>query len=467
MKSTDISKQQSKLISKMAMLDAKSLSLACSKSDKSVIVLGDLMLDAYVEGEISRISPEAPVPVLSKPSKEKYVIGGAGNVANNLVSFGNDVILISGVGSENSEIDESGKILLDLISKSGMTNDYIVKLDRQTTKKKRIISGNQQILRIDSEDTFSISEKEEDLLIKSFENAIEKAGLIIISDYAKGLITKRLVQHIEAISEKFNLPILVDTKLKNLSIFSKPSLIKPNLKEAQEFTGISFTGDLCQIEEMSNALRDKFSCDVLITCGRFGMILNDGQELNHIAAREKPVFDVSGAGDTVLASLGHCLLRDLTLTDAASFSSVAAGIAITKKGTATVNLAEIKTDLDKVIIPKVWGHEEWIVNAEYCGKKLVLKEGYCCSLHYHKIKDETFYIASGKVGFQLGDEHFILMPGDSLLLRPGAKHRFYGLEHSEIFEFSTHHMEDDSYRDEESGTFDKSFFDNVPLYQSR
>jgi rfaE bifunctional protein kinase chain/domain len=448
--------------STLANLESVAVLIACSSVSSPILVFGDIMLDAYLEGEISRISPEAPVPVLSKPSEERYAIGGAGNVANNLRTLGDNVRLVTGVGD-----DEAGQVLTNLIKSSGLSTDYIARLERKTTKKKRIIAGNQQVLRIDSEDTFLLSKEEEDKIMELLIPALDGVGAIVVSDYAKGILTKKIVTELESYAEKNGIPLLVDTKLRNLAIFSRPSLIKPNLKEAQEFTGIPFTGNITDIEQMAVALYKRFSCKVVITCGGLGMVLHDGSETVHLSGRERQVFDVSGAGDTVISSLAHCILRGMTLEQAASFAVVAAGIAISRKGTVAVQISEVKSELDKVIMPKVWGHEEWIVNSEYCGKKLVLNEGYCCSLHYHKIKDETFYIALGKVGFQLNDEHFILTPGDSLLITPGTKHRFYGLEHSEIFEFSTHHMEDDSYRDEESGTFEKSFFNNVPNYHSK
>jgi rfaE bifunctional protein kinase chain/domain len=452
--------------SRMAILDSAAGAVAFAATDKPVVVFGDLMLDAYLTGEISRISPEAPVPVLSKPSDEHYAIGGAGNVAHNLRTLGNPVRLVSGIGGSGGVPDTAGEILLALLEQAGIPVDGIVTLDRKTTKKKRIISGNQQILRIDSEDTFAVSEEEEGKIMSALEAAIKGVGAVIISDYAKGILSNKIVHTIETLAEKEAAPVLIDTKLENIDNFSSPFLIKPNLKEAQEFTGITYRGRIDDIENMARALEKRFSCKVVITCGGLGMVLYDGSEATHVSAREKPVFDVSGAGDTVIASLAHCILREMPLDEAASFASVAAGIVISRKGTSTVEISEIKSELDKVIIPKVWGHEEWIVNSEYCGKKLVLNEGYCCSLHHHRIKDETFYIASGRVGFQLNDEYFILNPGDSLLITPGTKHRFYGIQHSEIFEFSTHHMEEDSYRDEESGTFEKSFFEGIPDYHS-
>ncbi len=459
---------------KTAGLEASTRQAVCTVGEKPILVFGDVMLDSYVEGVVSRISPEAPVPVLSNPSEERFAIGGAGNVAHNVLMLNNPVRLVSGVGKVTGNDrrrdyrgEDSGSILLDLIRSTGISTDYMVELDRRTTLKQRVLAGKQQLLRIDTEDSFLLTPAEEDRVLDAFFRASEGVGAIIISDYAKGILTKRIGDAIGDYAKKASVPVFVDVKFANLDKLSNISVLKPNLKEAQEFTGISFTGNISEVGEMAKKLHGRFSCQVVITCGSLGMVLYDGNEVTHLLGRAREVFDVSGAGDTVISALSHALVRGCSLVDAASLATVAAGIAVSHRGTVAVKMEEIEAELNKIIVPKTWGHEEWIVNSDYCGKKLVLHEGHCCSLHYHKIKDETFYIASGRVGFQMNDEFFILSPGDSLLISPGTKHRFYGLQHSEIFEFSTHHMEEDSYRDEISGTFEKSFFDGVPDYNSR
>ncbi|HMO17737.1 MAG TPA: PfkB family carbohydrate kinase [Oligoflexia bacterium] len=452
------------MISGIAYLEFDTIQKKITKSAAPILVFGDVMLDAYIEGSVSRISPEAPVPVLNNPSEEKYAIGGAANVAHNLVAMNNKVHLVSGIGSVSNH--RESEILLGMLRKVEISTDHVVSLDRKTTVKRRIIAGKQQLLRIDSEDTFEVSGEEEELLLDAVKRASKGVGAIIISDYAKGILSNNLAKLMGDIAKTAGIPLLVDVKHRNLDKLCNVSLIKPNLKEAQQFTGISYTGDLAEIGEMAKKLGDRFSSQVVITCGGMGMVLYNGRESSHLVGPAREVFDVSGAGDTVIAALAHANIRNMSLEDSVSLATVAAGIAVSRRGTVAVRMDEIESQLSKMIVPKTWGHEEWIVNADYCGKKLVLHEGHCCSLHFHKIKDETFYIASGKVGFQMNDQFFILLPGDSLLITPGTKHRFYGLEHSEIFEFSTHHMEDDSYRDEISGTFDKSQFDGVPEYRS-
>jgi rfaE bifunctional protein kinase chain/domain len=452
--------------SKMSILSSEALKKVFTpETAKTILVFGDLILDSHLKGDVQRISPEAPVPVLSNPSKEVFMIGGAGNTAHNFVSLGNKVNLVGAIGEAvQGALDQSGEILCKLLRSANISTDYLLPLNRHTTKKQRILANNQQILRIDTEDTKSLNTEEENICIEILKKALENIDGIIVSDYAKGMITAKTIAFLEEFALNNNIPILIDTKLQNIQFFKRPTLIKPNLKEAQEFTGLTFTGKIEEVAEMAEKLYQKFSSNVLITCGKLGMLTYDGKEAVSILAKEQEVFDVSGAGDTVIAATMHGLLKGLSLVDSAIFATNASSLAIKKKGTVAVSITELKAELEKIIMPKTWGHEEWIVNSEYCGKKLVLNEGYCCSLHYHKIKDETFYIAKGKVGFQLNDEHFILNPGDSLLITPGTKHRFYGLENSEIFEFSTHHLEEDSYRDEESGTFEKSLFSNARNY---
>ncbi len=453
--------------SRMAAVEANAGSNACEKSEIPILVFGDGMLDSFVDGEVSRISPEAPVPVLCNPTDDVFSIGGAGNVAHNLCTLGNEARLVAGVGANTKgEFDSPGLELIAQMKAAGLSTEYLAALDRMTTVKRRMLAGKQQLLRIDREDCSPLAPQEEERVLYSLNKALDGVGAIIISDYAKGMLTEKISAHIADYAKENDVLLLADVKLANLNKLSHLSLLKPNLKEAQEFTGINFTGDMADVATMADVLSSRFSCKVVITCGGRGMILHDGNETLHLTAPTQEVFDVSGAGDTVMAALAHGLIRNLSLEESASLASIAAGIAVSKRGVVAVSIDEVKNGLGKKIVPKTWGHEEWIVNSDYCGKKLVLNKGYCCSLHYHKVKDETFYIASGRVGFQMNDEHFILNPGDSLLIVPGTKHRFYGLEDSQIFEFSTHHMEEDSYRDEVSGTFEASLFENVQNYKA-
>ncbi len=425
------------------------------------------MLDSYIEGSVSRISPEAPVPILNNPSEEKFAIGGAGNVAHNLVTLKNTVRLIGGIGSDSSgEYDQSAKTLISLLNSVNISSEFLCKLDRKTILKQRIIAGKQQILRIDTEDLSPLSKLEEGLIIDAFRSASDGVGAIVISDFAKGVFSKNVAAEIAQYAKENNIPLIADVKYESLEKVSNPTLLTLNLSEATRFTGIVFKNDTADIKKMAVKLHDHFSCQIVITCGSLGMVTYDGKQAQHILTREKEVYDISGAGDSVTAALAHGSIRKMSLEDSANLATIVASISVSHRGAIAVRLDEVEYQAGKMIVPKTWGHEEWIVNSDYCGKKLVLNKGHCCSLHFHKIKDETFYIASGKVGFQLNDQYFILKPGDSLLITPGTKHRFYGITDSEIFEFSTHHMEDDSYRDEISGTFEASFFKDVDYYSS-
>lgn len=454
---------------KPPILDSKTSEKLHYEIKKPIIVIGDLILDSYTDGSVNKVSVEAPVPILLNPSPETFYIGGSGNVAHNLQSLGNHVVIISGIGcNQNGEIDQSAKTLSKLLEENNISTSSLVKLKRQTTKKKRILGNNQQLLRIDEEITDSISAEEDAEVIKKIKEQIKNASAIVVSDYAKGFITEKVATHIQETAKENKIPLIVDLKPKTITKFKSFDLIKCNLRESQEISGIAYDNNFNNIESIAKKISALYSSDVVITCGSKGIVsLEKNGNCYHIQAKTREIFDVTGVSDTVTAALAHGFVRSIPIDENCIFATTAASIAISKKGVYSVNIKEVDSEISKVIMPKTWGHEEWIVNSEYCGKKLVLNEGHCCSLHYHKIKDETFYIASGKVGFQLNNEHFILNPGDSLLITPGTKHRFYGLQNSEIFEFSTHHLEEDSYRDEVSGTFEKSLFDKVPNYSSR
>lgn len=454
---------------RIALLDSKASNQLHKKNIRPIIVIGDLMLDAYMEGSVNKISVESPVPILLNPTIDEYYIGGSGNVAHNLTSLGNEVILIAGIGcSREGILDKNAQILKSLIEDAKISTKWLIPLERRTTVKKRIIGNKQQLLRIDEEDTDELSEKEESSFIEALESQAKSASAIVVSDYAKGIITKNLARAIQTAALTNKIPLIADLKPKTAELFSRADIIKSNIKESITISGLSYNQNFDTLDTIASKLSKRFDARSVITCGNKGIVTCDINGIcTHIAGKAKEVFDVTGAGDTVTAALAHGYVRGVELEDNAAFAIIAASVAISRKHIVAVNMHEVEAELSKIIMPKTWGHEEWIVNSEYCGKKLVLNEGHCCSLHYHKIKDETFYIASGRVGFQLNDEYFILNPGDSLLITPGTKHRFYGLENSEIFEFSTHHLEEDSYRDEVSGTFEKSFFNNVPNYNTR
>ncbi len=416
--------------------------------DKNVVVFGDIMLDKYTDGLVNRISPEAPVPVLKK-SKDTYTLGGAANVANNLIGLGASVFLSGIIGT-----DENGKTLLNLLKEKKIDATLIYK-DKNvvTITKNRILGNNQQLIRIDEENDIAEIPKIKVAELKNIKKIIAKSDVVVLSDYGKGYFNKKLAAQIIQLAKKLDKLILVDCKPVNKSYFIGVDVIKPNLKEAKEMTSES------SISDIGSKLVKYFKSNIVLTSGGDGIYLYDKKgKSTHFSSQKVEVFDVSGAGDTVLAMLALTLASSFTLQDASYLANYAAGIVVQKQRTAAISyddlLSVLQEDshLDKVaIVPKLWGYEKWIENNEmYCSKLLYLKKGYQCSLHYHKIKDEMFIVTSGHVRLEVDDKVVYLRTGNFQRIKALTKHRFLGLEESTIIEVSTQHFEDDSYRIEES-----------------
>ncbi|MBD3259014.1 cupin domain-containing protein, partial [Candidatus Woesearchaeota archaeon] len=336
---------------------------------------------------------------------------------------------------------------------------------RPTIVKQRIVSGNhQQLMRLDYEDAKPISQELELNLYSFIANNIDTIDVIVISDYAKGLVNKNLVKKIIDLVASKNIPIIADPKPKNKNCYRDVTLMTPNFNEAKIMSDSNGS-----LEEIGNALINKYNSNILITRSSEGITLfeKDGT-LSHFPTKKIKVFDVSGAGDTVVAVSALGLASGLNMKDIANLANIAGRIVVQKPGTSTLTVEELKESLIssnvnaiRKKIEKKWGHEDWIVNyenANYCGKRLVLKKGYQCSIHYHKIKSEVFYINQGCVLLQAYGEEKLMKLGDSLLIEPGTKHRFIGLSDAEIIEFSSHHKDEDSYRDEPSGKIDETTF---------
>lgn len=416
--------------------------------NQPILVIGDLMLDAYTYGDILRISPEAPVPVLLKKD-EKFVPGGAGNVAYNLAALGGRVGLCGILGQ-----DESGDILLEILKEKKIDTEFVIHdKTRPTTIKRRFVAGNNQLIRVDEEYTDNLDEKNEAKLLILLNKEIKNFKCIVLSDYAKGFFSSNLTKGIIKIAKENKVLMIADIKPKNMALFKGVDLITPNLKEAKEMTGLIDIGDI------GKKLVEYFKADIMVTRGEEGIIIFTKKGLSHDFPTKKiKVFDVSGAGDTVIAVTALSLMSGLNLEDAAFLANHAGCLAVQKPGTAAIYLDELKAiaytgrHLDEVdSVPKLWGYEKWLENNEkYCSKMMSLKPGYQCSLHYHKIKDETFYVLKGYIRMEVGNEILYMREGNFVRITPGTIHRFRGLEDSEFLEISTHHEDDDSYRIEES-----------------
>jgi D-beta-D-heptose 7-phosphate kinase/D-beta-D-heptose 1-phosphate adenosyltransferase len=306
------------------------------KKRPRIAVVGDLMIDHYIWGSCERISPEAPVQVVNV-SRENSVLGGAGNVINNLLSLGADVSIYSVVGDDENATEM--KKMLTAIEPKIL---YLVEEEgRRTTKKSRIIASNQQVIRYDDETTVDVCKDSEILLLDALEKKLSLYEMIILSDYGKGVLTPTLTKNIITLAKKLNKPILVDPKGVDYSKYRGATLLTPNKKEAS----LAMQIDICDDLSLNKAI-EKLKLDIeldysIITLSEDGMALLD-KEVKRIPTVAREVYDVTGAGDTVIASLGIALASGLNIEEACDFSNKAAAVVVAKVGSATVTLNEIE-----------------------------------------------------------------------------------------------------------------------------
>lgn len=301
----------------------------------SILVIGDLMLDHYLWGKCERISPEAPVQVIDV-QRESTVLGGAGNVVNNLLSLGAKVSVLSVVGN-----DENGKELLCMLETLGADAKGIVKQEgRKTSKKSRVIASHQQVVRYDSESKDDIINISVDALLAQCVAYIPKVDVILLSDYGKGVLTTAFTCKVIELAKKYQKPILVDPKGDDYRKYSGATLITPNKKEASIATKIAIKDDE-SLQKSGNLLKESLGLKyAIITLSEDGMAIF-GEKFLKMPTVAREVYDVTGAGDTVLASLGYGLSCGLSMQEAASFANSAAAVVVGKLGSATVNLDEV------------------------------------------------------------------------------------------------------------------------------
>jgi len=301
---------------------------------RKVCVIGDLMLDKYIYGEVERISPEAPIPVV-KISSELFTPGGAGNVANNIATLGGLAYIVGIVGKDKP----GDQLLLEFNNRYINTEGIILDEAKTTIEKMRIIARGQHMIRVDREDGRYVNKTQENKILKFIKTNIEYFDILVVSDYVKGLITRSLSLKLINITHQYNKLLVVDTKPVHANYFKNFYLITPNLKEAKEMTG------LANINTMGRRIQKQLNCNVLITQGAQGMTLFEGQKIRHFPAKAKEVFDVAGAGDTVIAAVALSLASGADLEMAANIANHAAGITVGKVGTATVSIEELKKDI--------------------------------------------------------------------------------------------------------------------------
>ncbi len=298
---------------------------------KKVLVLGDLMLDKYIWGSVSRISPEAPIPVV-EVKNETYCLGGSGNVGQNLSSLGARVILTGVVGE-----DKEG----DWIKKNSFDNRGIFTSEkRPTTVKTRIIAHHQQVVRVDVEDKKKIPPRLKEKILGFIQK--EPWDGLIISDYNKGLISESLIQRVLSFAQRKKLPVFVDPKEKNFHSYSPVTLLTPNHLEAERIIHQKCASDQ-EIEKAGKKILSRISAKYLIIKrGEQGLsVLEKRKKTVHIPARAKQVYDVTGAGDTVIAVSSLALLAGASILEASQLANTAAGIVIGKLGTASLTPEEL------------------------------------------------------------------------------------------------------------------------------
>jgi len=301
----------------------------------NILVIGDLILDEYLWGDCDRISPEAPVQII-KINNENQLLGGAGNVIHNLKTLGANVDVISVLGNCNSS-----KRIRELFSDIDISSEYIVtQKKRITPKKSRVIASQQQVVRYDRENTESINDQTQLHVIDTFKKIVNNYDVILISDYGKGFLTKQLTQTIIKVSNDNGKKVLVDPKGHDYSKYKDSFLLTPNIKEASEATNIDIEDDASLIIAIKK-LKSDFNLDLsLITLSEKGIaIFGDKFRVHPTKSRE--VFDVTGAGDTVLASLGFAIACEVDIDSAVQFSNLASGVVVGKIGSATVTMSEV------------------------------------------------------------------------------------------------------------------------------
>jgi D-glycero-beta-D-manno-heptose-7-phosphate kinase len=300
-----------------------------------VLIVGDVMIDRYIRGSVTRISPEAPVPIVAHERTENR-LGGAANVALNIQALGAIPFLLSVVGN-----DDDGVIFNDIIHKNNLTKKGIIaSTHRKTTVKTRILAGNQQLLRIDSEDIHALSEIEEQQILNKFYYLLAEYHfeVIILQDYNKGVLTENIIKNIISTAKKRNIPVTIDPKKNNFWCYENATIFKPNLKEVRDSLPFEVQPNLESLKKASDfihaRLKNKYT---LITLSEKGMFLSDGVSAQIIPTRPRAISDVSGAGDTVIAVISLALAAKMDMKEAVALANMAGGQVCEKVGVVPVD----------------------------------------------------------------------------------------------------------------------------------
>ena len=313
-------------------------------NNKNILIVGDAMIDAYMWGEVNRMSPEAPVPVV-EVKKHENRLGGAANVALNLKALGANPILCSVVGTGNR-----GILFEELMEEANLSTKGILSTNKKkTTIKTRVIAENKHQLRIDEEETYPIVQAKE--FLKLTEDLMGNIDVIILQDYNKGVLTPEVIEGVIAAANQKGIPTIVDPKKQNFNSYKNCTIFKPNLAEIKAGMNIEFDADnVDEIEKASAKLRTELAAKgVLLTLSERGICINSEKEFKHTPAFKYDIIDVSGAGDTVISVASLCLASGMDYTDLSVLSTLAGGIVCEEVGVVPINKEKLLTEAIKQI----------------------------------------------------------------------------------------------------------------------
>ena len=315
--------------------------LADKFSKVKVLVVGDVMLDQYWWGTVERISPEAPVPVV-RLSNTTASPGGAANVAANVAGLGASAMLVGAIGS-----DDEGKRLLDILNKNLVSTDHLLLIDRATSIKTRVVAHNQHVVRVDRETNTPLADIDEETIIRSIESLVSKCSIVILSDYAKGTLTKRIISATVAAAKNAQIPVLADPKGQDFTKYTGVSILTPNKREAVIACGLDDSFENVVREAGCRLLTELELDAVLVTEGEHGMTLFEREnEPSQVKAQAHEIFDVTGAGDTVIAALGVALASGCSRSQSMQIANISAGLVVEQVGTTAISIGQLLEKLN-------------------------------------------------------------------------------------------------------------------------
>jgi rfaE bifunctional protein kinase chain/domain len=318
-----------------------------SLENTRVLIIGDVMIDTYLWGKVNRVSPEAPVPIVSD-IMEEHRLGGAANVALNVKSLGAIPILCSVIGD-----DEKGGLFLDLLEEQSLSDVGIIVDDyRVTTQKTRVISGFKHLLRFDEEIDFPMPQRlQDEFLVKA--KALMKSGSIdavIFQDYDKGVVTQQVISELVSLAKKLRIPVMVDPKFRNFEGYEGVSIFKPNMKELTAGLNLEEKNDIERIGDMGDTFRKKMQQDVLmLTMSDKGILVLSDKGVRHLPAHKRKITDVSGAGDTVICVSALCYAKGMDEYQTAAVANLAGGMVCERSGVVPVGREELLEECRKVL----------------------------------------------------------------------------------------------------------------------